>query len=129
MKRRLAIAAVPALLAATPASATSSIHCDAGEGGPELWIGVGNDRATGIFQVRIVEGREEIVTGTTRGAPRIVRGNLNRRRLSLDVAPGGARGILLALNTTRRGTPYVGSLVFRGRAWRVRCFWDEDDPG
>lgn len=127
MKRRLALAVLPALLAATPAFATSSIHCRAGPRGPELWIGVGNDRATGIFQARIILGREEIVTGATRGSPWIKRSFDNPRRLSLSIAPGGARGALLVLTTTRRGTPYVGSLVYRGRTHAVRCFWDEDD--
>jgi hypothetical protein len=128
--RTASLAAAAAIfLAATPAFATSSIHCRTRAGGPELWIGVGMDRATGIFQVRVVNGREEIVTDTRRGAPHILQSFVNPRRLSLRVAPGGAGGILASLTTTRRGVPYVGTLVFRGRTMPVRCFWDEDDEG
>jgi len=122
-------AAVALLLAATPAFATSSIHCRTGPRGPELWLGVGNDTRVGLFQARILHGREEIVTGATRGAPRIVRSFVNPRRLSLRIAPGGGRGTFASLTATRRGVPYVGTFTWRGRTLPVRCYWDEDDEG
>ena len=122
-------AAAALLLAAPPAFATSTIHCRTGPRGPELWLNIANDTRTGLFQARIVSGREEIVAGTTRGAPWIARSFVNPRRLSLLVAPGGARGRLASLTATRRGVPYVGVFIWRGRTWRVRCFWDEDDEG
>lgn len=115
------------LLSASPAFATSSIHCRTARG-PELWLVVGNERGSGISQARIVNGREEIVTGETRGGPWVAQSLVNPRRLSLRIAPGGARGTLASLTAVRRGVPYVGSLTWRGRAWPVRCFWDEDDP-
>ena len=62
-------AAAALLLAATPAFATSTIHCRTGPRGPELWLNISNDTRTGLFQARIVRGGEEIVAGTTRGGP------------------------------------------------------------
>ena len=129
MKTASLFAAAAAFLAATPAFATSSIHCRAARGGPELWLGVGSDPGSGIFQARILNGREEIVTGETRGAPRVAQSFVNPRRLSLRIAPGGARSTLASLTAARRGVPYVGTFIWRGRNWPVRCFWDEDDEG
>jgi hypothetical protein len=119
------------LLATTPvpAFATSSIHCRTQSRGPELWLGVGNGDAVGLFQVRILNGREEISTGTSRGGPWLARSLVNPRRLSFRIAPGGAGGTLAMLTAVRRGVPYVGSFTWRGRTWPVRCFWDEDDEG
>jgi hypothetical protein len=122
-------AAAALLLAASPALATSTIHCRTGARGPDLWLSISNDTRTGLFAARIVDGATEVVTDATRGGPRIVRSFVNPRRLSLRVASGGARGVLASLAAARRGTPYVGTFTWRGRTWPVRCFWDEDDPG
>ena len=119
--------AAATFFAASPALATSSIHCRTASG-PDIWLVVPNERGAGIEQARIVNGREEIVTGQTRGGPWISQNRLSQRQLSLRVAPGGTRGVILVLNATRRGTPWVGTVVWRGRSWPVRCFWDEDDP-
>ena len=121
-------AAAVALLAAPPASATSSIHCRTGPHGPDIWLVVPNEPGAGITGARLVHGREEIVTGQTRGSPWIARSSVDEHRLSLRVAPGGTRGVILVLDAARRGTPYVGDVAWRGRTWPVRCFWDEDDP-
>jgi hypothetical protein len=129
MTRRLALFALPALLAATPALATSSIHCRTARGGPELWLGVADSPDGGIFQARIVNGREEIVTGEGRGAPRVTQGFVNPRRLRLVIVPGRGRGVFATLVAARRGVPYAGTFTWRGRTLPVRCFWDEDDEG
>ena len=129
MKTASLCAATALFLAATPALATSTIHCRTGPRGPELWLGVGNDTRVGLFQARIVNGREEIVTGSTRRGPWIRQSFVNPRRLSLRIAAGGGRGTLAVLTATRRGTPYIGSFTWRGRTWPARCFWDEDDEG
>jgi hypothetical protein len=121
-------AAAALFFAATPAFATSSIHCRTGRGGPDIWLVVPNERGAGIDQARIVNGREEIVTGRTRGGPWISRSTLDEDRLTLRVAPGGTRQVILVIDAARRGTAYVGTAVFRGRTWRTRCYWDEDDP-
>jgi hypothetical protein len=120
-------AAAALFLAATPAFATNSIHCRTAPRGPELWIGVGTDQATGIFQARLADGRQEMLTGTARGGPRLAASHVDPRRLSLRINVGRTR--VATLQAAKRGTPYVGSLVYRGRTWPVRCFWDEDDEG
>ena len=120
-------AAAALVFAATPALATSSIHCRTGPGGPDIWLVVPNQPGAGIDQARIVQGREEIVTGRTRGGPWISRSTLSQRQINLRVAPGGNRNVILVLTAARRGTPYVGTVIWRGRTWPVRCFWDEDD--
>jgi len=126
--RGLALFVLSLALAPAPAFATSSIHCRIRAGGPDIWLTVPNERDAGISDVRITSGREEIVTGQTRGGPWISQSGVNARRLSLRVAPGETRGVFLVLSAARRGTPYLGTVVFRGRTWPVRCFWDEDDP-
>lgn len=123
---RTRFAFIPLLLAATPAFATSSIHCRTA-GGPDIWLTVPNDRGAGISDVRIVNGREEIATSGARGSPHVTASVVNPRRLSFSLAPGGARGTFVSLAATRRGVPYVGTITLRGRSWPVRCFWDEDD--
>ena len=116
-------------LAPAPALATSSIHCRTGARGPDIWLSIPNERGAGISGARIVQGREEIVTDQTRGGPWISRSAVDERQLRLRVAPGGTRNVILVLTASRRGTPYVGNVIWRGRTWPVRCFWDEDDWG
>lgn len=115
-------------LAPTPALATSSIHCRTRPGGPDIWLVVPNEPGAGIVGARIVQGRGEIVAGQTRGGPWISQSSLNEARIRLRVAPGGNRQVILVLDAARRGTPYVGNVVWRSRTWPVRCYWDEDDP-
>jgi len=122
-------AAAALFLAASPAFATSSIHCRTGARGPDIWLVVPNERGAGITGARIVDGREEIVTGQTRGGPWISQSSLDESRIRLRVAPGGNRQVILVLDAARRRTPYVGTVVWRGRTLPVRCYWDEDDPG
>ncbi len=121
-------AAAALFLAATPAAATSSIHCRTRAGGPDIWLTAPDERGAGISDARITQGREEIVTGRTRGGPWIPRSSVDEDRIDLRVAPGGNRNVILVVSASRRGTPYVGTAVFRGRSWQVRCYWDEDDP-
>jgi hypothetical protein len=121
-------AAAALFCAASPAFATSSIHCRTTARGPDIWLVVPNERGAGITGARIVHGREEIVTGQTRGGPWVSQCRLVESGLRLRVAPGGNRQVILVVTAARRGTPYVGNVVFRGRTWRTRCYWDEDDP-
>lgn len=127
--RTASLAAVSALfLAASPAFATSSIHCRTRGHGPDIWLTVPNERGAGISGATITQGREEIVTGQTRGGPWISQSRLDEGELRLRVAPGGNRNVILVVTALRRGTPYVGTAVWRGRTFPVRCYWDEDDP-
>ena len=121
-------AAAALFLAATPAFATSSIHCRTGRGGPDIWLVVPNERGAGIDQARIVHRGQETVISTTGDGPRIAQSALSERRLSLRIIHPRAQGTLLRLTASRRGTPYVGLLGWRGGTWQVRCYWDEDDP-
>ena len=105
--------------AASPAFATSSIHCRTGPRGPDIWLTVPNERGAGISDARITHGREEIVTGATRDGPRIAQSALSERRLSLRIIHRGAMGTLMRLTATRRGTPYVGLVGWRGGSTRT----------
>jgi len=130
MKRSILTAAAGAtLLAATPAFATSTIHCTMpGRAGVELYLSVGNGPPPegGLTQVRIVEGRRETVTGYDRGGPRLERPHVDPRTLRFEVTLGGQRLARLDARTGRGGA-YLGSLLLRGRAGPVRCLWDEDE--
>ncbi len=123
-------AAAAFLLAATPAFATSSIHCrtEAGARGPDIWLNVSDEPGGGIFQARIAHRGQETVTGETRDGPRIAQSALSDRRLSLRIIHRGAMGTLMRLTASRRGTAYVGLVGWQGGTWPVRCYWDEDDP-
>lgn len=126
--RLLCPAVIMFALAPAPALATSSIHCRTGPSGPDIWLVVPNERGAGIDQARIVHRGQETVTGTTRDGPRIAQSALSERRLSLRIIHRGAMGTLMRLTASRRGTPYVGLVGWRGGSWAVRCYWDEDDP-
>lgn len=127
---RLASRIAPALLAAaSPAFATSTIHCTApGRAGVELYLSVGNGPPPegGVTQVRIVEGRRETVTGYDRGSPRLERSYVDPRALRFDVTVGGQRLARLDARAGRGGA-YLGTLFLRGRSGPIRCLWDEDE--
>jgi hypothetical protein len=124
-------AAATLLLAATPAFATSSIHCRTSPGGPDIWLSVSDEPGGGIFQARIIDGREEILANARpRTRPWIAYSRVNPRRLSISIVFGrGSRATVESLIADRRGVPYVGGFSWRGRSLRARCFWDEDDEG
>jgi hypothetical protein len=123
-------AAAALLLAASPAFATSSIHCRTRAGGPDIWLTVPNERGTGISSMRILNGREEIVANAQpRRRPWIVLSRVNRESLRVTVVFGrGMSATLASLNASRRGVPYLGLFIWGDRSFRVRCYWDEDDP-
>jgi hypothetical protein len=127
---RLASCIAPALIAAaSPALATSTIHCTApGRAGVELYLSVGNGPPPegGVTQVRILEGRRETVTGYDRGGPRLERTHVDPRALRFDVTISGQRLARLDARVGR-GSAYLGTLLLRGRSGPVRCLWDEDE--
>jgi hypothetical protein len=128
MMRRYVLFALPALLAATPALATSTIHCTApARPGLDVWVSVGNGPEGGVVQVRIEDGRDRLETNDLH--PVLGRRHVDRRTLRFDIM--SRNGVLLARLDTRRsrGAAYLGTLLDRGRTVRVRCLWDEDDEG
>ncbi|HKR25317.1 MAG TPA: hypothetical protein VJS15_08670 [Allosphingosinicella sp.] len=121
---RLALALAASLPAATPALATSTVRCASPErGAPILYVSVGS--SGGIDYAQIVEGRLEIATGIGRAHPRIGPHRVTATRMVLDIIAANADTFLARLDTRARGAGYVGTLAYRGRAWRIRCRWDE----
>ena len=120
----LALAAL--LLAATPALATSTVRCASPERrAPILYVSVGS--SGGIDYAQIVKGGREIATGIGRAHPRIGPHRVTATRMILDIIAANADTFLARLDTRARGLAYVGTLHYRGRVWRVRCRWDEED--
>jgi hypothetical protein len=113
------------LLAATPALATSTVRCASPErGAPMLYVSVGS--SGGIDYAQIVEGRRETATGIGRSHPRIGPHRVTPERMMLDIIAANADAPLARLDTRARGSAYVGTLHYRGRAWRIRCRWDDE---
>lgn len=128
MRPATLIGATALLAAASPATATSTIHCRAaGRGAPELYLSVGNGEGGGIDYVRIIDGRREIGTGVDRASLRIIRHVVTPRLLSLRIAGANTDALLVSLDARATRVVYAGSLAYRGRAWRVSCRWDEDE--
>jgi hypothetical protein len=121
---RLAIASA-ALLAATPAFATSTILCRSTVSptdGPQLWLSVGNGPGSGVIQARLAQGGRTITTGEGQRAPVIGQSWLDRNSLRLTMIDANAENEILRLETWRRsGWSYFGTLRHGGRTWRVRC--------
>lgn len=123
---RLASCIAAALLAASsPAFATSTILCRSTVSptdGPSLALVVGSGEAGGIVQARFELGGESFTTGEGQGAPVIVQSWIDRYVLRLDIADSNVEARIVRLDTRlRRGTDYLGTLIHRGRSWRVRC--------
>lgn len=113
------------LLAATPALATSTVHCTSpARRAPILYVSVGS--SGGIDFAQIVEGRLEIATGIGRAHPRIGPHRVTATRMTLDIIRANSDTLLARLDTRARGAAYVGTLHYRGRAWRISCRWDEE---
>jgi hypothetical protein len=119
------LAAAAALLAATPALATSTVRCASPERrAPILYVSVGS--SGGIDYAQIVEGGLEIATGIGRAYPRIGPHRVTPTRMTLDIITADTDALLARLDTRARGAAYVGTLHYRGRAWRIRCRWDDE---
>lgn len=120
----LALALAAPTLAATPALATSTVRCASPDrGAPIVYVSVGS--GGGIDYAQIVEGRLEIATGIGRAHPRIGPHQVSATRMTLDIIAANADTPLARLDTRARGWAYAGTLYYRGRAWRIRCRWDE----
>jgi hypothetical protein len=120
--------AAAAFLAATPALATSTIHCRSPDrGAPRLDLSVGNSPSA-ITQARLVDGSRELITGQDGGSPRITQSWLDARMLRLDLADANVENLIARLDTRkRRGASFDGTLRYRDRTWRISCRWDEDE--
>jgi len=121
MKAASCIAAA-LLCAASPALATGTLLCRStvspGQG-PELSLVIG---PTGVAQAHFAFGEERFTTGVGTDAPVIAQSWLDRDLLKLDIMDANVETRIIRLDTERRGgSAYLGTLVHRGRTWRVRC--------
>lgn len=128
MRTASLLAAAASLLAATPAFATSTIHCRSPErGAPQLYLSVGTGPSA-IVQARLVDGRRELVSGEGAGSPRITQSWLDRELLKLDLADSNVENFIARLDTRKSlAGSFDGRLHYRGRAWPVSCRWDEHE--
>jgi hypothetical protein len=123
MRLASCIAAV-LLAAASPAFATGTILCRSTispSAGPSLSLSVGNGLGQGVSQARLTFGSESFTTGSG-GAPVISQSWIDNEILKLDILDANFDAHLGRLDTRRlRGLSYVGTFLYRGRTWRVRC--------
>ena len=123
---RALLAAAALLPAAVPALATSTVRCASPDRrAPTLYVSVGS--SGGIDYAQIVEGGREIATEIGRAHPRIGLHRVTATRMSLDIIAANADTRLARLDTRARGSAYVGTLHYRGRAWRISCRWDDEE--
>ena len=116
-----------ALTSTAPAYATSTIHCTSPDSRRlELYLSVGNGEGGGIDYVRIIEGQEETGTAVDGTGPRIRQNLVGPRRLSFRITDANADALVASLDARAVRRAYVGTLRYRGRAWRVSCRWGED---
>lgn len=117
-----------ALTATAPAYATSTIHCTSPDSRRlELYVSVGNGEGGGIDYVRIIDGQEQTGTAVDGTGPRIRQNLVNPRRLSFRIIEPDAEALVASLDARAMRRVYIGTLRYRGRAWRVSCRWDEDE--
>ena len=120
--RVAACIATAALVAASPALATSTILCRSTispTDGPQLSLVVGT---AGVAQAHFALGGERFTTGEGRAAPTIAQSWIDEYALKLDIADANADARIVRLDTRRRrGSDYLGILIHNGRTWRVRC--------
>jgi hypothetical protein len=117
-----------ALTIATPAVATSTIHCTSPQDRAlELYLSVGNGEGGGIDYVRIIDGRRELGTAVDGTGPRIRQNLVNPRQLSFRITDANADALVASLDARVVAGAYVGTLRYRGRSWRISCRWDEDE--
>lgn len=117
-----------AFTATAPAYATSTIYCTSPDSRRlELYVSVGNGEGGGIDYVRIIDGRQETGTAVDGTGPRIRQNLVNPRRLSFRIIEPDAEALVASLDARAMRRVYIGTLRYRGRAWRVSCRWDEDE--
>jgi len=118
MRLATPIAAMAALFAAMPASATSSLRCTAqGQRGFLMFVSVGT--GGGVDFVRL-EGRG----GFERGSPRLAAGAIDARRLSFRVSTARGGALLARLDTRAARRAYVGTFQHGGRVRQVSCRYE-----
>ncbi|HYI47440.1 MAG TPA: hypothetical protein VEX35_03145 [Allosphingosinicella sp.] len=127
MRTASLLAAAAGLVAASPALATSTIHCRSPErGAPRLDLSVGTGPSA-ITQARLTDGARELLTGQDAASPRITQSWLDRQLLKLDLADSNVEHFIARLDTRKgRGVSFHGTLRYRDRTWRISCRWDED---
>lgn len=120
--------AVLALLAATPAAATGTIHCRS-QLTPDLqlYLVVGHGAEPMIAQARLIDGNQTIVTGDGPESPRMAQAWLDDVDLRLDIVDANHENTIARLIATRRGPTgrYAGSLRYRGRTYSITCRTEE----
>ncbi|MGQ0588616.1 MAG: hypothetical protein ACT4N8_03660 [Sphingosinicella sp.] len=121
MRLASCIAAALLFCGGAPALATSTIGCTVADyPGMDLAMTVGHGVGAGIVQATISDGGEEISTVNSGGAA-VAQAWIDEDTLKLDLVDANAARYLVRLDTRRRGNAYVGTLLYRGRTWRVRC--------
>lgn len=121
------LAAAAFLFAATPAFATSSIHCQTrARSGVELYLSVGTGPGFSILSAHLVDGRVGWTTGATRTSPMIAQAWLDNDQLRLEIVDSNAEDFVLKLYGRKiRGSAYAATLDWRGRAIAVICRWED----
>jgi len=115
------IAILSIVCGGTPALATGTIDCSVADyPGMDLVMTFGHGVGTGIVQAVISDGGEELSTAAAGGGV-IAQAWIDSDELKLDLVDANAERYIARLDARRRGTAYVGTLIYRGRARRVRC--------
>lgn len=121
MRNARLVTAALLFVGGAPALATSTIACTVADyPGMDLVITVGHGTGASIVAATISDGGEEISTANSGGAT-IAQAWIDEDALKLDLVDANAARYLARLDARRRGNAYAGTLLYRGRTWRVLC--------
>ena len=113
--KRLLLAALPALIAATPAGATGSLICNTAGAKPiEVQLVFGHTVVSSVFQARLDDrGRAIPVT--------VAQAWAEPNDIRVDLVDPNAERHELRLRVKRRGDRYEGSIWRHGKRRWIRC--------
>jgi hypothetical protein len=122
---RYALAAA-ALACSSPAWATGGFECKPVAGpGPTLIVGIGHGLSLRPFTVWLREGKNQIAAGQDSGPLVLGQTWIDAQYLWVDLLDSKRERFEVKLRATfqpkLRGRPALGTLVRRGRTYRVRC--------
>ena len=124
--KRAVLLALPLLLAATPAFATSGFECRPTSGeGPRLILTIGHGVGPAIVAASLSESSDNpnLTTSGEAAEMAVGQGWIDEQRLWLDLTD---RNVMryearLRVEFQPRGRPAIGTLQRGGRTYQVRC--------
>jgi hypothetical protein len=119
--------ALLALLSASPAFASGTIHCSSTErGAPEIYLVVGRGAGAAITGMHLSGPAGQFTTGAGAGSPAVSQSWLDERDLRIEVVDSNAEYHVARLIGRRAGENlYRATLRYRGRTHAMSCAFED----